>query len=306
MMKRFLKDEIGSVTILFALGLTVFLGCAALVTDVGLVYLADAKLTNAVDAAVLAGAQELPGRPEVARSQAIAYAVANGINPDHLAVDISNGNRKIKVTAQRDVRLFFANYFGVNSAQVDHMAAAEVGFIVGVNIAVPLGIQKHDFQFGHTYTLKIGAGDTDFITDSMLSPGWFGALALGSSGASTYEANLTNGYKGALRIGDVIDIENGNMSGPTKKAIEDRIASEPYATIDNFSRDSKRLITVPVIEAVNKQQVRIIGFSVFLLEDYVGSGNNSYVKGTFVQTVISGEVSSTGPDYGLAGVRLSI
>lgn len=61
-----------------AFGLTVLLGCGAMVTDVGLIYAEKAKLQNAVDAAALAGVQELPNNPVTAAQIAQDYAQQNG------------------------------------------------------------------------------------------------------------------------------------------------------------------------------------------------------------------------------------
>ena len=143
--------------------------------------------------------------------------------------------------------------------------------------------------------------------DGELSPGWFGALALGGPGASRYEDNLTFGYSGSLKIGDIIDIQTGNISGPTKRAIDYRIAEDkhtPYCTVDNFKRDCSRLIKVPVIEPVASKKVKIIGFAMFLIDDATGHGNESYVKGKFVKTITSGEIDPGAQDFGLFGVRL--
>jgi hypothetical protein len=306
MIVRLLSDEKGSAIIIFALGLTVFLGFSALVTDVGILYLADYKLTNAVDAAVLAGAQELPYNPQGAVTQATNYAIANGLKEEQFSIEVLKDNKLIRITAEKDVNLLFAKVLGFDTGKVNHVAEAQVAAIVGINGAAPLGIEKHDFVFGEQYTLKVGAGATDYLNQE-ISPGWFGALALGGPGASTYEDNLTYGYPGSLKVGDIVNIQTGNISGPTKKAIDYRIAEDkhvPYCTVDNFERDCSRLIKVPVIEAVDKKRVKIIGFSMFLVDDVTGQGNESYVKGKFVKTIASGEVSPEAQDYGLVGVRL--
>lgn len=306
MLKKFWVEEKGSIMIILTIGLTAFLGFVALVTDVGLLYFNKSKLANAVDAAVLAGGQELPYYPTEATEKARYYSNLNGLDGSKLSVEVFNGNKRIRAGYEKEVKLLFAKVLGVDTGRVGHTAVAEVAPITGVGGAAPLGIQKHEFEFGKQYTLKVGAGDTSLL-EGEISPGWFGALALGGPGANTYEDNLTFGYSGNLKIGDVIDIQTGNISGPTKKAIDYRIGEDkhiPFCTVENFERDCARLIKVPVIEPVADKEVRIIGFSMFLVDDVTGEGNESYVKGKFVKTIVSGEIDPTAEDFGLMGIRL--
>jgi len=65
-------------------GVVVLLGCASLVTDVGLLYTSRNRLINAADAAALAGAQELPDKPEMAEAVAREYAKDNGVLEDNV------------------------------------------------------------------------------------------------------------------------------------------------------------------------------------------------------------------------------
>lgn len=306
MLKKFLKDERGSVIILLAVGFSALMGFVALVADAGMLYFNDSKITNGVDAAVLAGAQELPYRPYEAIEKAKSFAEANGLDSNKLNVVVFSDDKKIRASYEQEVNFLFAPVLGVNSGKVGHTAVAEVAPIIGLDGAAPLGIQQHEFVFGEQYTLKVGAGDTS-ILDGEISPGWFGALALGGPGASRYEENLTYGYSGSLKVGDIIDIQTGNISGPTKRAIDYRISEDkhiPFCTVDNFKRDCSRLIKVPVVEPVAKKEVKIVGFAMFLVDDVTGQGNESYVKGKFVKNIVSGEIDPGAQDFGLFGVRL--
>ena len=55
--------ERGSVIVIVTISLTILLGFCAIVTDVALLYAQKAQLQNSVDAAALAGVQELPSNP---------------------------------------------------------------------------------------------------------------------------------------------------------------------------------------------------------------------------------------------------
>jgi len=110
-LKNKITSEKGSVLVMVALGMVVLLGCASLVTDVGLLYTSRNRLINAADAAALAGAQELPDKPEMAEVVAREYAMANGVSEDNLDVEVSADNRSITVKPRQNVRFLFAQLY---------------------------------------------------------------------------------------------------------------------------------------------------------------------------------------------------
>ena len=83
------RNESGQTLIMFALGLAVLLGMAALTIDVGLAYVARRDMQNAVDAAALAGADViLEGQSlALAASAARDLALQNGY--DNAAADVT-------------------------------------------------------------------------------------------------------------------------------------------------------------------------------------------------------------------------
>jgi len=83
------RDESGQALILFALGLAVLLGMAALTIDVGLAYVARRDMQNAADAAAMAGADALlAGQSSVlATNAARDLALQNGY--DNAAADVT-------------------------------------------------------------------------------------------------------------------------------------------------------------------------------------------------------------------------
>src|SRR3712207_4628142 len=96
--------ERGQSLVLTLMFVTVLIGMAAAVLDVGSWYRADRKLQANADAAALAGAQELPASPAAAQAAALDYAddndggvAASGIQFRSTAV----ANDTIEVTAER-------------------------------------------------------------------------------------------------------------------------------------------------------------------------------------------------------------
>jgi len=73
-----LRNESGQAVLMTVMFLTVLLGAAALVTDVGGWYRQQRQAQATADAAALAGAQALPSDPAQAQVLAAQYATSNG------------------------------------------------------------------------------------------------------------------------------------------------------------------------------------------------------------------------------------
>jgi len=311
-----IEDDLGAALVLTALFLVVLLGFSALVIDVGLLYINRLALVNAVDAAALAGVQDLPYSPTMAMEKAKEYAAANGANGDEVKVVVRNGDHEVQVTASRDVKLYLARVFGITEQRLTASAAAQVGSISGCFGVAPFGVVEQDFILGEQYILKCGPHRP---------PGYlrgnFGALALGDQGASNYENNIKYGYNEKLEVGDWVDTEPGNMSGPTVRGVRHRIEQcqhEPKCTYDSVKNDCSRLVIVPVIRNLDKahgrDSVQVVGFAAFFLEGTLREGDGgdskhdddkgeSSVLGRFIRRVLPGEVGNV-PDFGLKGYKL--
>jgi len=300
-LSKLYKNESGSIMVLFALALTAIIGVTALVTDVGYVSYEKARMQNAVDAASLAGAQELVINPGNARVVTRAYLENNGMDPDDAEITITG--KKISVSTSETVDYFFAHVLGIKTGDLNVSAVAGSAALTGVQGGLrPFVIADQTLNFGATYVLKNGGGDG--IT------GNFGAVALDGKGAIDYKNNITYGYDGFLRVGDYVDTEPGNMSGPTSEGITnllEQCTREHPCTFDDHDANCPKIITILIVESLDvagRKEVRIVGFASFFLEGVAGSGNDSIVTGKFIKMVGKGEMSETQTDYGLSSVKL--
>ncbi|MBO8126929.1 MAG: Tad domain-containing protein [Firmicutes bacterium] len=309
MLKDLYQGEKGSVTLLFLVILLALTFFGALVMDIGLYYFTRARLSRAADAAVLAGVQQLPGDAYGARVLALDYVELNGFPREAAQVSITEANKRIEVQIEQEVPFSLGQIFGVGSKVAQARAAAVVGSVKSITGAVPFGVEQHNFEYGKQYILKQGAGQAGSYK------GNFGALALGGKGAANYLANLINGFPGEIEIGDVIETEPGNMSGPTTQGVSYRINQDPQATWENHSKDSPRIIKVPVVQYIDKQgrsTVKVVGFAAFFLEGVGGSGHNNYVVGRFLKMMVSNndgsidESGGAGTDFGVYSYKLVI
>ncbi|SDF21814.1 pilus assembly protein TadG-related protein [Sporomusa acidovorans] len=298
-MKKVISNQRGSVTVLTAAAFTMLLGFAALVIDVGFLYINRAELVNMVDAAALAGAQDLPNNRVQAEISGRIYAAQNGRSTDQVVVAVPS-NKAVTVTARRTIELNFARILGIATANVRAEAAAVLRPASGVIGVVPFGVVRQDFIYGQTYDLKVGAGDG--------YTGNYDALALGGTGSRTYTDNIKYGYDAKLSVGQWVSTETGNMSGGTTEGVSYRINADQAATYNTVEQGSPRIIVVPLIETIandtGRHDVKIVGFAGFFLEGVGGAGNLNSVSGKFMRLVIAGDTSGTAPDYGVYSASL--
>jgi len=109
-------------------------------------------------------------------------------------------------------------------------------------------------------------------------------------------------------IGQLVEKEMGNKSGPTEQGVGDRIAActrTPSCTANDYEPDCPRLVWVPVVQEVDNKTVRVVGFAAFFLQRVDGSGNDNNVWATFIKETISAEIDSGAADYGLYGAKLT-
>ena len=120
------KSNKGTAAVLTALMMSMILGFGALVTDIGRVSLEKSSLQNAVDAAALAAAQDLPNTTS-ATVTATDYMLKNGYASDNVSVSFAKQNRQITVSGSKKVSYTLARIIGINDADVRNDAIAEKG-----------------------------------------------------------------------------------------------------------------------------------------------------------------------------------
>lgn len=300
------RDQRGSAVVLVAAGMTVLLGFGGLVLDYGQIVTTRAHLQNATDAAALAGVQEYA----MGYGDAAAYAAteqylhANGVKPGEYDICLPE---RIKVTAWREVPFSFARVLGLTSAMVKVESQAHYYTASALRGAAPLAVRDREYAYGESVMLKVADWK-----DGWLGEGNFGALRLGAQGANVYRNNLRYGYQGRLAVGDIVETEPGNMSGPTEEVIQyllNTCPHEPKCTIDHWERGCPRILIIPVCRFYSAgdsgvTQVQVVGFAAFLVQEVTGSGNDCTIRGYYIQTVTAGDGNWHTGDYGVRIVKL--
>lgn len=295
-----LNNEKGAVEILLALMMTALLASVALVTDVGIALAEKTKLSNGLDAAVLAGGQELPASAVKARAVANQYLAANGIDPDSVTISITLNNTQMVATGTKEVENHFAKVLGIDSTRVGASAAVKVGAAKSASGGLrPLAIADQPMIYGQTVVLKEEGGDG--------TNGNYGAVSFGGDyGASVFREYLLHGYSGVIRVGDIIETEPGNMASSIS-TISEVIALDPSATFDNYDRDSARVWTIPVLrswDVAGRDNVEVVGFAQFFIENAEKKSGKAEITGKFIKFTTNGEIGDTQTDYGVYGVKM--
>jgi Flp pilus assembly protein TadG len=323
---RFLRGEKGAVEIIAAVSMAALLGISAFAIDLGVSYAKASSLQNALDSAALAAVKELPAANidstlwNNAKTKAVRFANLNNLeitSSDITPVYRNNAaNDKIigvKITKSITVDYSFAKVFGVNSGTVTRSSTASLKPLGALSGAVPLSITSSALSgaIAHGATtnllIKCSSDTSDIGIDFTLVSGWFGALRLGGSGASDYSNNIAYGYSGQLQVGQILDMESGNMSGPTLEGFNTRNSQcSDGCTASSYEPGCPKLVYIPVVNILPGKKVRIVAFAPFFLTGCGGSGNNSYITATYLGNVIlpNGASAANGEDFGVYVTKL--
>lgn len=235
----------GATLLVVALGAVFLCGCAALAVDYGLLVNDKNHWQRGVDAAALAGAQELKTASDDAlntanaRRVAIAVAGENGVPVSSSGVTFLDDNTRIRVESTNVRSLYFARVIGIPLGTVNAFAVAGITAAGGAEsaapIVVPIGITLDTVN---TYTKP--ALNTDAIpltlprvVDEVYGLNDFIVFDLTSNSSKSPPAmrrQLINGYS-KTKIGDFYNSLNASESVVNSNFLE--------ALADRFLRSSQ-------------------------------------------------------------------
>lgn len=314
---RNMGDERGQSLALFALATVVFVALVGIAVDVGAALYTRTDLQKTADAAALAAAQDLPDRSAAAQTAAEyvrANTASDGLTTE-ATFDSATEPTSVRVRVSRTVPTVFTRIIGFDAWQVSASATASKLHYQGGSGLVPWGLVASTnkdflgnscfagwqspgvprFKTGQTCTIKYGAGEN--------SGGDFGALALDGTGASVYRESIARGSRTVFTVGQTVEVQTGNMQGPTRQGIDDRLAQPPppacntnvksqIISIDPATGEASiragcethpRIIIIPVVDKIaNPEPARIIGFAFMYLVGQAGSGGGASVQVEFV------------------------
>jgi len=292
------SDKNGNVSLLVLFMMVILLSGAGAAIDVGRVVIDRTKLTDALDYAALAAAQELPNNPTAAITVAKTYLMDNDVDPLDVTIQIGADNKSIQLSGKRNVDYTFLRVLQLDGTDVTAKSKVILGAVSSVKGGLrPYAIEDFPYVYGALVTLKNGAGDG--------YQGNYGVVALGGTGSSVYEENALHGYDGEVAIGDEIDTEPGNMASVSNQ-VQAYINAIPH-TFENHPRDSERLWTVPLVDSLaenGRGTVVVTGFAQVFVEEIQKKSGKIEIKARFIRFVVNGEIDTTVVDRGTYGVKL--
>lgn len=244
-------DTRGTAALVVAMFLVILFGLAALVVDLGRLFIVRSELQNGADAGALAGVVELfyHGSDE-AEASAVTFATEPGNyritaprpGPDAVEVSVL-GPETLRVLVRRKVGTsagavptIFARIWGINSAGVEAVAVATMDHRIigtGPGNLLPFGIHKRLVDADEDGYFDIG--NSVNIYPDPLSPGNFGLLDLngGSNSNSETVSWIENGYDevfilpestgGSLELEGDPGISGDSLSDATNSRVGDRL-----------------------------------------------------------------------------------
>ncbi|MBM7661636.1 Flp pilus assembly protein TadG [Bacillus mesophilus] len=320
--RTFLNNESGGVLIIVAFALVGLMGFTALTVDGGSLYTEKSRLQKAADAAALAAAQELPLDSTKAELEATNTANKNRPTVDEVKVEIDPNKKWVRVTTKENVKFTFAKVLGFNDQDVIATAKVELNPMTSGRGVIPLGIQHVDYDLWKNcteITLKLPKPSDPTSTSigcdgaNNLGSGNTGPLVLTGTGGDKYRDDLKNGSNVEVKVGMELETQTGNMVGPTKQGIKDRLSSCPsYVTYDaaTYPEDCERIVTVPIYKIIEFEtgnqikKVEVIGFAVFFLVSVSESSEGAEVKGQLISYNVGGDSSPAQTNYGAYGYKL--
>jgi len=239
-----LRDERGAVAVIVMALLVVIIGFAAMVIDLGVLFVVRGELQNAADAGALAGVVELVNNSEdYAQTMAVTFATEDGqfrLNrtvPEADAVDvIVLGPETLRVqirrsagTAAGPVPTIFARIWGRESMEAAAVAVATLNHQVvgtGPGNLMPFGI--HEDMVDANGDGQYDVGEYIDIYPHPWAPGNFGTIDLNGGSNSNAETAywIENGYDGIFIIPETgINVEGdpGISGGSLNGAINLRL-----------------------------------------------------------------------------------
>ncbi|MHB8576480.1 MAG: Tad domain-containing protein [Dehalococcoidia bacterium] len=269
--------------VLWVLMATAMLGFAGLVIDGSNLQATRRKLQNAADAAVFAGAQDLPSSSSQATTDSVQWLTKNGSGSTEVTTNAVTTttipNDTLTVSVKRNVPYFFAQILG-HGANHDVTATAKVTVqaVTGISTSdaayMPYAVWYEDLN-----AIKHQIGDiVPFRSDSWVqesisnnNPGW-------SSNSKSFKG-YSPASSGQVNVNDVIAAGTGNKCG-----------QEPIAALQKIYQNNGTITVV-----LNDQgsgnganlNVVVVGFVTLYLNVPNQSINQGCGQGDFIGKIVN-------------------
>jgi Flp pilus assembly protein TadG len=300
------NQQKGQATVLTLVFLTVLLGMAAFVLDVGSWYRADRAAQSEADAAALAGAQALPTDTGQATNLALDYANRNGGGVSAGDISFSNSlgpNDAITVHVHKSVPGFFSRIVGLAGVTVGAHATARTHLLGTARYVAPITVRNTHPKLSGTCPCYGPGNITTLQLGPQGAPGAFALLNLdqshGGTGPPILADWILHGYDNDLPLGGYFSDPGAKFnSSQVQSALQQRIGTE---------------LLFPVYDTLTgtgaNATYHVIGWVAFHLLSFTARGNNGTLTGYFTNVIWSGLQAVPGgnpqpPNYGAYAIQL--
>jgi hypothetical protein len=303
-----LKSQRGQSMVLTLVFLTVLLGMAAAVIDVGGWYRAHRQTQSTADATALAGAQNLP-HSDTAKTLALDYAGRNGGGVNSADVTFSSdrgANDTIHVTARKTVPGLFTKLMGINSVTARSTAAARISPMTSAKYAAPIGVDyRHDKLHCNVSLVCNPEFGVDTVIDfNKVGPGAFKLINIDSTHGGVSPKQLGDWMLNGLDA--YMDVNKWYYSDPGMKPNSANFQN----ALDQRIGPGKELL-LPIYNDTRGNgagfDYHVVGWAGYQVTGYTINGSkNAVVNGRFVEIIWEGIQSEHGgePDFGARSVEL--
>jgi hypothetical protein len=309
-MKR-LSNERGQSMVLTLVFVTVLIGIAGAVVDVGSWYHADRQMQATADASALAGAQELPHSPATALTQALDYADRNqgGVTSGDVEFGGTIPNSTIRVTARKPAPGVFTRLLGIDSVTARATAVARTVPMGSAKWAAPIGIDYRHEKLHCSAPTPALVCNPEFnvpteIDFDRTGPGAFRLLNIDGSHGGTGPEDIGNWIREGL---DAFMPANAwyysdpgikPNSAHVKGALESRLGPG-------------KEILLPIYTETRAQgagfEYYVVGWVGWLTDSFEIRGVNQVsIYGSFTRVIWEGIQSENGSDDGLGSRAVSL
>ncbi|WP_176560308.1 Tad domain-containing protein [Brevibacillus dissolubilis] len=304
------KDIRGQVAVLFAAALVVFVLILAFVVDYGRMTYYHAKVQNATDLAVLAGAQFLPEdknlSPPLARTlraNNMAYSVASAnLNDPRYVCHTNYSGKTMRLYCGGTVPILFPMIFGTGRV-VDASATAEWGAVSQAEKMVPISIDytavPNSKMDDKTYRLKIDLKSPSSGKLFLIHPN-----ADGGMGPDEAVNWIEHDYTGVTpKVGEIRSTAPEIDLDSVMTALENRIQqgsgkAKIITPVVQYSMDSTGIGTA-VIRGYT--QLEVTGIS----RKTTGGSNQIELEGVFKRLIVyDWPTTAAGEYYGISSIYL--
>ncbi len=306
-LRALVREERGAVAVAVAVFLTSMVGLTGAAVDMGMFYTAKGELQNAADAAALAAANTMltsdqnnitSAQPDVAEATASQISQANkaldvpltmrpedytigfwdfatsDFDPDRTGPSANPDDlTAVRVTLRRDdvanspVSTMFTRIVGLQQVNLQATSTAFIGWAGSTpagGVDLPIAVDEWAVNSGDGP--KCGEA-IEFHSENDENGSWTSFFDWPADDPTVHQ--YASGQKTApeLKVGDEINITNGNLSNCTFRSLQQRFESEGTDTNGDHHADEWQ-VQLPVYKhGSNSGSAEVVGFATMVITD---------------------------------------